>query len=342
MDRSTAMNYENITVVITTYGERQRFVKPVLQQIVSQGITNIILVNNGATWNISLLKTEIINASINIIEIGCNKGSAQGISEGINQARKDKENLIWLLDDDNYPDADCLSELLDMYNKTRKLLPKDHFAVLAFRPRFHSALKNKKYFFSGKFRAGTFFGFRTQDIPSKLLKYLPTLSKFSKNLSQDFIDLPFAPYGGLMFHSSLIDVIGLPNKELILYEDDTEFTWRITQTGGKIRLAKKSILLDIDKGWNEITTQKSSILGWYQEGNDFRAYYRARNLAWFETYCMRPNKFVYLFNKIIYLTLLFFIAVKKHRLDRFRLLLSAVRDGENGNLGENINFPLPQ
>jgi len=141
------MNYEDITVVITTYGERQRFVKPVLQRIVAQGITNIILVNNGAKWDISLLKTEIINASINIIEIGCNKGSAQGISEGINQARKNKENLIWLLDDDNYPDADCLSELLELYNKTQKLLPKDHFAVLAFRPRFHSVLENKKTFF---------------------------------------------------------------------------------------------------------------------------------------------------------------------------------------------------
>ncbi|AEK56874.1 hypothetical protein Atc_0223 [Acidithiobacillus caldus SM-1] len=46
-------------------------------------------------------------------------------------------------------------------------------------------------------------------------------------------------------------------------------------------------------------------------------------------------------NKLVYLTLLYSIALINGRLSRFRLLYDAIADGEKGHLGINLKFPLP-
>ncbi|MEM4965125.1 MAG: hypothetical protein QXT13_13345 [Pyrobaculum sp.] len=60
------------------------------------------------------------------------------------------------------------------------------------------------------------------------------------------MQIPFIGYGGMFFHKKLIDTIGYLDERFYVYDDDIEWTYRITHKGGAIYLVLSSIVLDID------------------------------------------------------------------------------------------------
>jgi GT2 family glycosyltransferase len=331
----------SVTVITVTYGNRRHLLEPMLRRILTQEVISIILVDNGAHWDVPSFVAEIGDPRIEVISLAGNQGSAVGITTGLEFAIKKKAGLIWLLDDDNYPETGCLSELLRAYYCLLSRNPADRLGVVAFRSRFFGVLEQGASIDTLEPKQSAFWGFRLTDLPKKMWNRRPWRRTRAALTLPIKVKIWFAPYGGLMFHSSVINAIGLPKKELLLYEDDTEFSWRLTQLGGQIYLIPNARVKDIDIGWNETHSNKYAIQGWLVDGDAFRAYYRARNLTWFEMHCLPKSKLLYLLNKWVYLIVLFSLALAKGRIGRFNLLLKAIHDGANGHLSLNSDFRLP-
>jgi GT2 family glycosyltransferase len=331
-----------VTVVTVTYGERRHFLEPMLRAALAQGVEKIILVNNGAPWDVAAMAATVDSVHIEVFHLGKNMGSAGGFAKGISVAHAQEAELIWLLDDDSLPQENCLEILLDAYKTAIARVSSDRLAVVAFRPDHNTDVIqgiNPRTWYS---RPSSFLGFHVLDIPLKFWQ------RTSIGRPRPLNDLPLAihretaPYSGMLSDRTLIDSIGLPKTDLVLYADDIELTWRLTRMGGVILLIPKARMIDMEGTWNvKHTSKQNSFMVWLQDGGDFRAYYSARNLTWIGTHLQTRFNLIYITNKLIYLAILYAIALANGRLPRFMLILQAIKDGENCHLGINPEFPLP-
>ena len=103
----------------------------------------------------------------------------------------------------------------------------------------------------------------------------------------EHLTLPCATYGGMFFHKSLINRIGLPLRDYFIYCDDFEWSHRIIQKGGKIYLVKASRVKDIESNGS---------------GSDNKEYYQARNFIRFQKK-LAKNKFIFYLNAFCYMML---------------------------------------
>jgi len=184
----------------------------------------------------------------------------------------------------------------------------------------------------------SYFGFHIAQLPFKLWRRLPWGKKPGKRPAS--ISLPFAPYGGMLAHRSLYQRIGMPLKELVLYVDDTEYTRRITARGGRLFMFTDAVIDELEQSWN-IKARTRNIYETFLLGDsDFRAYYAARNQAWFDKNVWAASPRLHRLNRAIFLTLLRLIARLRNSRDRLAILEQAIRDGESGDLGMSKLFPL--
>jgi GT2 family glycosyltransferase len=154
------------------------------------------------------------------------------------------------------------------------------------------------------------------------------------------VPIPHAPYSGFFFNRKVVERIGLPNTEFVLYGDDTEFTARLPTSGGKIYLVPASSLEDMEASWNIKARFDNSFKGWLCGDSDLRAFYGARNRAYIDARQV-GTCITYVVNRSVYLGVLRLLALKERRSERFRLLRSAIMDGEAGQLGPHPEHKLP-
>jgi hypothetical protein len=188
----------------------------------------------------------------------------------------------------------------------------------------------------------TFFGFHVKDLPHKVWSRLfrPALGSGKASLQAPCkpMRLRTAPYGGMLFHRSLIDRFGFPDSRFVLYVDDTEFSYRISSRGGDLWLDPMARIADIDRSWQVCDPGTTSFGVWLGNGSAKHVYYTARNWAYFQAHC-REHSWLLGINRIIYITLLWTMAVLNEKRPRFELLAAAIRAGERGALGSEPRFP---
>jgi len=105
-------------------------------------------------------------------------------------------------------------------------------------------------------------------------------------------------------------------------------------------LVPSAILKELEPCWNSGETHNNSLNAWLS-GPDFRVYYTARNMTYFEQHRRDAISFSYYINKYIYLSLLYAMAIFRKRTARMQLLREALNAGASRRLGEDIRFPLP-
>jgi GT2 family glycosyltransferase len=147
------------------------------------------------------------------------------------------------------------------------------------------------------------------------------------------IEIPFGPYGGLFFHKNLISKIGYPNELFFLYNDDTEYTSRLTNNGGKLFLVSSSLIHDLDHAWQTHHNGESFFSHFLINNSDLRIYYVARNQSYLESHLWLNNLTVYTLNKWAFFFFLSLFALKHRKWSRFALIARAVREGRDGQLG---------
>lgn len=328
------------TVLVTlTYGDRLEYLEELLARAFREkDIARAIVVSNASVAELDQLFMLWPNR-VQVIELDSNTGSANGYYVGIEAALKTGCEYIWLMDDDNAPTPGAFPLLKQRLLDCIQRHGEDRTAVLGFRPEHQAdvAAGVPTRFITPP--RSSYFGFHVHQLPYKLWRRTPW-GKPKQRAVEPLLELPFAYYGGLLAHRRLIERIGLPRRELVLYADDTEYTFRISAAGGHLYLVPEAGLDDLESSWN-VKRRTSNIYETYLLGSsDLRAYYAARNQAWFDKNLWVRSPLMYRFNRWVFLRLLHFFARRHGREGRLELLLRAIRDGEAGALGMSRVHPL--
>jgi GT2 family glycosyltransferase len=330
-----------VSVVTVTYGDRWPLLRRVLEFIeASSKVDRAVVVDNGAHAPIAPLVERAGFQKVIVVRMPRNLGSAAGFKRGLETVRGYDPEWIWLLDDDNLPEPSTLDTIL---RSATQLDRRDlgRCAFLAFRPQQQADIAAGMDVHRCIPAHSSFCGFHVADIPYKLWRRIRRVRPTVPRAVPARISVPYAPYGGLFFHLHLLQTIGTPKEELILYADDTEFSYRIVRAGGCIWLLTGAPITELESPWITKRGARSSFEACLKGAAGFRLFYRARNRAYFDRRCWSHNRFMYLVNRAAYLLILRLLAWRYRRTDRYALIRRAIRLGEAGHLGLVDEYPLP-
>lgn len=335
-------NYSYKTTLVTvTYSDRIRYLRDLLRRTFdAEGIGNAIIVSNASCSQLEELEHEW-GERLRIIRLDSNTGSANGYAMGIEFALNSGAEYIWLMDDDNAPSPGALEKLHLELEKLTVSIGKARVAVVGFRPDQFADIAmgvppNKVIP-----PRSSFLGVHFLQIPYKIWRRLPWGKPHLKNLPETIV-VPYSPYGGLLAPREVFEAIGLPKKDLVLYADDMEYTWRLTKMHGTLCIVTNALLEDLDESWY-LQKKTNNVFECFLMGSpDFRVYYLVRNLAYFNYFLFKISNIQYTLNKLLFMTLLHYFAWRYNKKQRLCLLKKAIFHGETAHLGVNAEFTLDE
>lgn len=222
-----------VIAVVVTYN-RSQLLKRNIASLRKNSPHAIIVVNNGSTDDTREWLAEQTDL---IVITQANVGGSGGFYTGIQQAMERGADWIWCMDDDVFPRPDCLSNLLD-----------------------HTASEEVGILAPRRLMEGNIF---TNDFQAVNLTN-PFSSMYKKKLKKQVINKPVEILGtafeGLFIRKEAVEKIGLPNKDLFIFCDDTDYCLRAVLAGYKI-LYIPSALMNKEKffsndTWNERNKKK--------------------------------------------------------------------------------------
>lgn len=330
-----------VCVVTVTYGARWHLLRQALTSAKSEGIQRAVIVDNGAKENISELALNEFGAFVDVVTMGRNTGSAGGFKAGMQRALDLGAEYLLLLDDDNQLQAGCLATLHATHQHYSKGVSPDRLAILAYRSNWQTDVVRNVPSNGMEGNRAAFLGFDFLDVPFKLFRRTPWGRKWiDKRPMLNHVTVAIAPYSGMYFHRAVPEKHGLPDEQYFLYADDSDFSYRLTRSQGKIVLATDAKLVDLELSWNMKARFTNTLDALLMGDGDFRAFYSTRNHAYFEGYrdATGTERMIRSVNRWLYLTALRARAVMVGRKERLALLLRAIKDGEAGRLGEHADF----
>mgnify|MGYP001173883198 CR=1 FL=1 len=319
----------SVDVVTVTYGERWNYLKKVIKQVERfDEVNSIIVVDNASTYSVrERINKELGTLKKNIIVIRSefNLGSAGGYKKGIQKALEEQGTLIWLLDDDNFPNDNAMRSFI----LAQEELPSSEDIIFcSFRDDREELIKNK----GQKLYKNTFFEF---SLYKKIGEYFKKYNQQSE--SDKILHCDYVPYGGLLFPKKVIAEVGLPYEAFYLYVDDIDFTYRMTKKGYKIYCIVESVIQDLEKSWFR-KEKEPMFLSFFKADNTYRGLMHIRNRVYFEVNNNKTNSFIYYTNMLVYLIYVFIKYMPKNRegFKRYFSILKAIRLGRKGILGNEI------
>lgn len=206
---------KNICAVVVTYN-RIELLKELINSLKNQTVKleKIIIVNNASSDGTADWLSE--QNDLDIIEQE-NTGSSGGQYTGIKRAFDLKMDWIWVMDDDVIPEPNCLEKLIQ--NLTIKRI----HAPLRYSNENIPYLNDVKHFnLTNPFKSLWQGVLKNQDIAT------------------EYISAEGITFEGPIFHRSLIEKIGLPEKNFFIYGDDTDFFIRAKKFGYEIFIVKEA------------------------------------------------------------------------------------------------------
>ena len=317
------MVQRNVGVVLVSYKDRSKYFERVIQKLNEfQEVSTIVLVDNGITGTSANRLQKLQNETDKLITVnlGENKGSAKGFKEGILRLLKVNIEFIWLLDDDNLPNERTLKELINNIDKVKTLTNNNVFSLLSYRPD-RSIYKKAIQSDNPNAMLGTKNSFLGFNLMSKLKKN--KVIKYDENIEIGTVAV--APYGGMFFHKSLINEIGMPDERFFVYADDHEFSYRITRKKGSIFLILKSELQDLETSFHLKKSKKILHTRFSSTNSKDAIYYSVRNNIYFEKNFV-TNKVKYGINKMAYIFMLFLMMIlNPKQFWKFPVIIKAIK-----------------
>ena len=329
--------------VIVTYGDRFHLLSQVIEGMRGEEVDKLVVVDNGSSSSqkIKELKQNV-TPHLTIYRFEENTGTAKAFTTGIEQAMRTGCDFIWLMDDDTLARPGALAHLKKNWKDLYKKENETKLALCSFRndrPNFVLAAQNNDPAALLPLQ-NNFAGFHVRSFFSKLSERLLPDRKRTAAQASDLVPIDAASYGGLFFHKDLIGKIGLPDKSYFLYADDFEFSFRIKKNGGKILLVTKSILHDLENSFYLPSKKKALYHSAFDSVKDSSVYYATRNTIYFSKNHLLTSKSAYLINKVSFLTFITVLGFLRWNFHRLRVIRMAIKDGENGRLGFNPEFPI--
>lgn len=232
-----------------------------------------------------------------------NTGGSGGFHNGMRFAASLGDDYVWMMDDDVLPDGNCLGELMAHITPERRIcIPNrttgqdfiDHCIV--------NVNMSNPFLYS--------INLRKKRIPANCLIHNVTEAR----------DMPFE---GPLISSSLIDEVGLPNQQLFIIFDDSEYCTRA------LRYTKVGFVRSAHLHKQIIPrTDHKQLMGW-------KDYYGLRNQYWFDrTY--GTNALVKILRPFLSRCDLTLRAVVRRKWSNIHVISRAYRDGTHDRLGKTV------
>lgn len=225
------MSNFKIASVVVTYN-RLQLLQKVIEALRNQThkLDAIIVVNNSSTDGTE----EWLNQQNDLTVIKQeNLGSSGGQYTGFKTAYDLGFDYIWAMDDDVFPDKDCLSILLSFVKPKNTLFP------VRITSKGNPLLyETKKFNLTNPFKG----------------IWKEIISEY--DIKNDYVLIDGPTFEGPFMSRDLIEKVGLPEKKFFIFADDTEYFLRASKFGYKnllIPSAKLHRMIDIgdetDLGW---------------------------------------------------------------------------------------------
>lgn len=202
-----------VVAVVVTWN-REQLLERILREV-DAGTRRpdlVVVVDNASTDGTPRLLeglAEELQTPIDVLRLERNTGGAGGFKAGLERALAQGADLLWLMDDDGQPPADCLTTLLAYVDRYDFLGP----AVVA------------------------------EDDPRRLC--FPIRIPGSATVVHDLADVEAAavdgvleevviPFNGVLLTRALVERIGLPREEFFIWGDDVEYLWRARRAGARV------------------------------------------------------------------------------------------------------------
>lgn len=270
----------------------------------------IIVIDNNSTENCQAVFQKFIfnnkiefNVPITWIKLNENIGGAGGFSVGIQEAYKLKPEFIWLMDDDGYPEKNCLAVLLSLSNKKLFIGP--------------IVIDDK---------GGNDLSFPLRKPGS--LRTIRTKKDFDRffRKEENLVTGILLPFNGVLLPTYKLEQIGFPIRDFFIWGDEVEYTKRFLKSGGKIGIAKNAIFFH--PSYNKV--QSKMILGLFSYNDtdsELKLYCYCRNKIYiYRNYSEVILGFAFAFKTI------FFFGITKPSAKKLKLAIGAMWDGLKGDL----------
>lgn len=241
-----------VIAVVVTYNRLnllQRVVGALKGQ--SKRLDKIYIINNGSTdgtkeWLDGQIGLNVIHQE--------NVGGSGGFYRGIQEASKEECDWIWCMDDDVFPRENCLDTLLNVAERHEKL-----------------GIVCPHRLMSGK----TFVGeAKTLNLSNPFKDMHDNALAATDVENHDVTDIVGMAFEGPLIKKKVVEKIGLPNKELFILYDDTDYSYRAILAGYRVVVIRDALMDKYD------FQSKSS----YREDkikNKWKLAYHIRNTAYF-------------------------------------------------------------
>lgn len=297
------MSMIRIAAVVVTYN-RIEYLKKCVSALQGQthSLDGIYVINNNSTDG----TREWLDSQKNIIVIHQeNVGGAGGFYRGLTEASRAGYDYIWCMDDDVHPTLSCLEQLV-------AVMPK------------RGGIVCPKRLMDGKIYMSETKHFNLSN-PFKSLKTELTRKDIERGCPVPLEDMAFE---GPLISLSVISTIGLPEKGLFIFWDDSEYAYRSFSSGFDILYAPKAILIKEDMS-NSVPAVKRS----------WKYPYMLRNEIFFVQKYGKPV-FRFIYTRKLFIR--YFLGMIKHLIKKdgkytladLQLCYKAFRNGMHGILGK--------
>ena len=241
-----------IIAVVVTYNRLallQRTIAALKAQ--TRPLDAIVVVNNGATDGTA----EWLEAQQALtVFTQDNVGGSGGFARGIAEAYALGADRIWCMDDDVFPRENCLETLLNVAEQHDKL-----------------GIVCPHRLMSGK----TFVGeAKTLNLTNPFCDMHNDMLTAQELESNETVSIVGMAFEGPLIRKEVVEKIGLPNKELFILYDDTDYSYRTVLAGYKVVVARDALMDKYD--FQSKTSYREDKIK-----NKWKLAYHIRNTAYF-------------------------------------------------------------
>lgn len=241
---------EKIIAVVVTYN-RKELLQKVIDRLRGQTVAlrRIIVVDNGSTdgtgqWLDQQVGIEVVHQD--------NIGGSGGFWRGIKEAIKHECDWIWCMDDDVFPSASCLETLLAHAQAEIGILCPHRLM-------------------SGKTFTGEAKTLNLSNPFRDMHDNMVTPADVEGNELTDIVGMAFE---GPLIRRNVVERIRLPNRDLFILYDDTDYSYRAVIDGWRVCIVRDAMMEKHD--FKAATSQHEERLK-----NKWKLAYHIRNTAYF-------------------------------------------------------------
>ena len=236
-----------IIAVVVTFNRRELLKRNIECLRRNKPVSSILVVNNGSTDGTKEWLDE--QQDLSVIH-QANVGGSGGFYTGIEHAYQSGADWIWCMDDDVFPRENCLEKLLAEATDTS-------IGILA-----------PRRMMDGKIFCHDFQAYNLTNLFA---------SMYAKRLINEKVNTPTEIKGtafeGPFIRREVVEKIGLPNKDLFIFCDDTDYCLRAVLAGFKIVYIPNA-LMDKEKFFSNDTWEQRN------QKKKWKRYYQIRNSAY--------------------------------------------------------------